>query len=158
MIAFLLPLLLMAPAVQKKKPAAPAPAVTAPPASIDGLPIGGIGRQSLPAKGCAAYLFSTGQTRTLAAMAGADPASLRLAIDGISADYARTGQSGAGGFGFAGTTEYRGGDVTATLDMAIETRGDLTAGAAVPQATLRVDRPGKDTIVMPLAGLVGCRA
>jgi len=128
-----------------------------PPESVDGLPIGGLAKQALPAKGCAAYLFSTtGPKRVLVAMATADPATLRIAIDGKTVDYARIAQSGGGGFGFAGTTEYRGGDVTATLQMTITTRGDLTGGAAVPEATLRIDRAGRDSVVLPAAGLIGC--
>ena len=129
-----------------------------PPASIDGLAIGGIARQSLPAKGCAAYLFSGGQTRTLVVMASADPAALRLSLDGATNDYARATQDGPASFGFGGSTVYRGGEVTATLDMTITTRGDLTGGAVVPQATLRIDRAGKDTIILPVAGLIGCAA
>lgn len=136
--------------------AAPAPP-SRPPASIEGLPIGGIGKQTLPAKGCAAYLFTAaGEQRVLIAMASADTATLRIAIDGKTQDYARTAQSGSGGFGFSGTTEYRGGDVTATLDMTIVTRGDVTGGAIVPRATLRIDRMGKDSVVIPAAGLIGC--
>lgn len=150
MIALLAPVLLAALAADPPKLAPPL-------ASVDGLPIGRLAKQALPAKGCAAYLFSTtGAKRVLVAMATADPGMLRIAIDGKTADYARTAQSGGGGFGFSGTTEYRGGDVTATLQMTITTRGDLTAGAAVPEATLRIDRLGKDSVVLPAAGLIGC--
>ena len=39
-----------------------------PPASIDDLPIGGLAPQALPTRGCAAYLFTGGATRALAAM------------------------------------------------------------------------------------------
>jgi hypothetical protein len=130
---------------------------------IDGLPIAAIGKQALPAKGCAAYLWTVGGvTRQLVAMANANPAQLRIAIDGTPKDYARTtqsapGQSGPGGFGFAGVTEYRGGDVTATLDMTITTRGDMTQGASVMPATLRIERAGQDTVVVPIGGLIGCR-
>jgi hypothetical protein len=130
--------------------------VAAPSTLIDGLPVGGIGKQALPARGCAAYLWNVAGTRQLVAMAGADPAQLRIAIDGATKDYARTSQSGAGGFGFAAITEYRGGDVTATLDMTITTRGDIAQGATVIPASLRIDRPGHDTIVLPVGGLIGC--
>jgi hypothetical protein len=130
--------------------------VPAPPRSIDGLPLGGLARQALPAKGCAAYLFSTGQTKVLAAMAG--PASLRIALDGTAADYARADAGGAEILGLPVEGTYRAGAVTATLDMTIARRDDLTAGAMVPAATLRIDREGRDTVIVPLAGLVGCRA
>lgn len=128
----------------------------APPRTIDGLPIGGIGKQSLPARGCAAYLFTTGQTRVLAAMA--EPTRLRLALDGTSADYARDGEGGAETLGLPAEARYRSGDIVATLDMTIAQRNDLSAGAMVPVASLRIERAGRDTLVVPLAGLVGCRA
>lgn len=127
-----------------------------PSAGIDGLPIGALPPQPLPARGCAAYLFSTGTTRTLAALATADPAMLRLTIDGKVTDLARTGATGTAPLGFNGENVYRGGDLVATVNMTIELRQNLTAGAAVPSATLRLDREGRDTVVVPLAGLVGC--
>jgi len=128
----------------------------APPASIDGLPIGGLAQQSLPARGCAAYLFSAGATRTLAAMVTAEPGSIRLALDGVVADYPRVGGSGSPDMGFAPVSEYRLGEVSATLEMAVTHRADLTDGALVSSATLRIDRGAKDGIVLPLGGLIGC--
>ena len=134
------------------------PKQPAPPALIDGLPIAGLPRQAMPTQGCAAYLFSNGKTRTLVAMARAEPPTLRMAIDGTTADYSRGVQMGTAGFGFAATTEYRAGDVTATLDLTVQTRRDLSQGAVVDSGTLRIDRPGKDSIVLPVAGLIGCAA
>ncbi|WP_267382144.1 MULTISPECIES: hypothetical protein [unclassified Sphingomonas] len=119
------------------------------------LPLGPIGKQALPAKGCAAFLWSPAD-RTLIAMATADPARLRLSIDGRETDVPLVAAQGPGGFGFSGSTQYRAGDVTATLDLTIAERADLTAGAAIPSATLRLERVGKDMVVMPLAGLIGC--
>ena len=83
-------------------------------------------------------------------------AQRRVSIGGALTDLPRTEQHDAGGFGFAGVTHYQAGDVTAILTMSIETRGDLKDGASVPEATLRIDRTGQDSIVVPLAGLVGC--
>ena len=119
-------------------------------------PLGAIGKQKLPAKGCAAYLWSMDAARQLVAMATADPAQIRLTVDGKTTDYAMATQSAAIGFGFGGVTVYRGGDVTATLDMAVAVRADISAGATVTSATLRIDRPGRDTVVMPVGGLIGC--
>ncbi|WP_244624566.1 hypothetical protein [Sphingomonas sp. So64.6b] len=140
-------------AAEKPKPAPPPPP---PPASIDGLPIGGIPRQDLPATGCAAYLWSGGSSRAFVAMARADAASVRLSIDGQQIDMPRTAQHGDGGFGFAAVTEYEAGGTKAVLDMTITTRGDLKDGAAVPEATLRIERAGKDSIILPVMGLIGC--
>ncbi|WEK42524.1 MAG: hypothetical protein P0Y64_14170 [Candidatus Sphingomonas colombiensis] len=126
------------------------------PASIDGLPIGRLAPQALPAHGCAAYLFTTGTTRTLAAMATAEPGGMRLALDGVVADYPRVAQSGAVNFGFTPSSEYRLGDVTITLDMALVSGEALTDGALISSATLRIDRGAKDGIVLPVGGLIGC--
>ena len=131
--------------------ATPAPAANPGPG-----PLGAIGKQKLPAKGCAAYLWSMDAARQLVAMASADPAQIRLTVDGKTTDYAMATQSAAIGFGFGGVTVYRGGDVTATLDMAVAVRADISAGATVTSATLRIDRPGRDTVVMPVGGLIGC--
>jgi hypothetical protein len=135
-----------------------ASAQTLPPAAIDGLPIGAIPTQALPAKGCAAFLWTATGTRALVAMAGADPAQLRLSVGGTMTDLPRTEEHDPGGYGFAGTTQYQAGDVTVVLTMSIATRGDLKDGASVPEATLRIDRTGQDSIVVPVAGLIGCAA
>jgi hypothetical protein len=124
--------------------------------SIDGLPLGQLPKQQLPASGCAAYLWSDGTTKALVAMASADPAQLRLSIDGAITDLPRTAQQSTGGLGFAGTTTYQTGGVTVRLDMTIQTQRDLTQGAAVPTGTLTLQRPGKDIVVLPVGGLIGC--
>ena len=129
-------------------------AVADPVASIDGLPLGGLPRQSLPATGCAAYLFTGGTTRAFAAMAGAD--SLRIALDGKVVDLPRVAQDGPVAHGLSRDSDYRAGEIVARLSMTIVDRPDLTQGAAVESALLSLDRPGKDAIAVPLAGLVGC--
>lgn len=123
---------------------------------LAGLPIDVLPRQALPTRGCAAYLFARGAAPAFIAVAGADPAQLRLSIGGVETDIMRTSQTGAGSFGFAGVTEYAGGDITAVLDMKIETRGDVKDGAVVDEASLRIDRAGQDSVVVPVAGIVGC--
>ena len=94
--------------------AAPATAVDPGPGPGPG-PLGAIGQQKLPVRGCAAYLWTLDGNRQMVAMASADPAQVRLAIDGKVADYARATQSDSIGFGFGGITQYRGDDLTATL-------------------------------------------
>ncbi len=152
--------LLAVPAAAKdKKPEpAPNPAAAPLPASVDGLPIGAIPKQQLPAKGCAAFLWSMTPSHALIAMADADTATIRLSIGGGQKDFAMTAQNGGGTLGFSQTTTYRGGDLTATLDISITTKADLTAGASIPEGTLRLDQAGKDTVVVPVAGLIGCSA
>jgi hypothetical protein len=152
MILHFLPLallLLTGGAAAQDAPAKPA-------TSIDGLPLGQLPKQALPATGCAAYLWSDGTTHALVAMASADPAQIRLSLDGTIADYPRVAQHGVGGLGFASTTSYRSGEVTATLQMTIVTQSSLTQGAVVRDAVLTLARTGHDTVVLPVGGLIGC--
>ncbi|HEX8446201.1 MAG TPA: hypothetical protein VF649_06270 [Sphingomonas sp.] len=138
-------LLQLALLLQAAPPSMPAPA-----------PLGAIGQQALPARGCAAFLWSAAGDRNLIAMAGADPARLRLSIGGRTLDLDRAGQNGAGNLGFAQVTDYGAGDLRVTLDMTIATRADLAGGATVPSGTLVITRPAQDVVVVPVAGLIGC--
>ncbi|MBS0478000.1 MAG: hypothetical protein JSR79_01715 [Proteobacteria bacterium] len=146
-------IVLAGPALAKdRKPAPPPPIV----ASVDGLPIGAVPKQDLPAKGCAAFLWTRGPSQAMIAMAVAEPATIRLTIDGKVQDFAMTAQTGAGGYGFSHTAEYKGGDVTATLEMTITNETSLQSGARISDATLSIARPGRDTVVVPAGGLIGC--
>lgn len=119
--------------------------------------LGPIGEQRLPARGCAAYLWSASD-RQLVAMATAEPGTIRVAIGGKTVDLARTAGEGTGKLGFTDALEYRGGDVIARLSMEIVQQDGLTNGAKVPSGSLQVERAGQDGIVVPVAGMIGCRA
>lgn len=136
-----------------ERPAAPArpPAV-----SIDGLPIGAIPQQELPASGCAAFLWTKTQTTALVAMLTSDPAQIRFAPGGKVTDLVRVAQGGGGGHGFATTTDYAGGDWRLTVAIDIVDRPDLVSGAAVPTGTVTLAREGQDSVVVPVAGVVAC--
>jgi hypothetical protein len=116
--------------------------------------LGPIGRQALPKDGCAAYLWSVAEPRELVAMAG--PAGLRLRIDGKLVDLPRVAVDGPVTLGLAAQGRYAAGEVSATLAMTIAERDDLARGATVSDATLTVTPMGKDAIVTPVGGLVGC--
>ena len=133
-----------------------ATAQAAPPSALEGLPLAELPKQQLPAKGCAAFLWTASGTRTLVAMATADPAQLRLSLGGTITDLARASAQGDAGLGFANSADYGSGDVTATLDMTVTARGDIKDGASVPEGTLRLDRKGQDGVVLPVVGLIGC--
>ncbi|MCP3734555.1 hypothetical protein M9979_06665 [Sphingomonas sp. RP10(2022)] len=119
--------------------------------------LGPIGQQRLPAKGCAAYLWNAAD-RQLVAMAVADPATIRVAIGGRTVDLALATGSGPAKLGFADSAEYRGDGITARLTMEVVQQEQLIAGARVPSGSLQIDRPGQDGVVVPVAGLIGCRA
>lgn len=149
-------LLLLAPLLVAAAPQA-APVTPAQPlASVDGLPIGAIPKQDLPARGCAAYLWTASGTRALIAMVGADPARLRVSVQGKVTDLDRSAQTGASGFGFPERAEYGGGTLVAKLTMKVETRESISGGAVVPEGLLEIDQAGQDTVIVPVAGLIGC--
>jgi len=152
-LALMLIVLAATPVMARDKKSAPPPPVVA---SVDGLPIGAIPQQDLPARGCAAYLWTRGPSQALIAMAVAEPATIRLTIDGKVQDFVLSAQNGVGGYGFSRTNEYKGSDVTATLDMTIASATSLQGGARIDEATLRIERPGRDAIVVPAGGLIGC--
>jgi hypothetical protein len=148
----MLVLMLAAAALRDVPKTPPAPA----PAQIDGLPIGVLPRQALPATGCAAYLWTATDKRVLVAMVSADDRRLRVVLDGAIVDLPRITQAGASNFGLSETAEYIAAGTQATLDLRIETRGDLVKGAVVPEGSLRLERAGKDGVVVPVTGLIGC--
>ena len=117
--------------------------------------LGALPKQALPAKACAAYLWSVADRRFVA-MASAEPAGLRVMLDGAVVDAVRANESGTGDYGFAASTAYLVGDVSATLDMTVTRRADVSAGALVPSGTLTIGRAGQDSLVVPVAGMIGC--
>lgn len=142
-------LALPAAALAAEKPA-PLPRV------VDGLPIGAIPPQDLPPGGCAAFLWTNTTSRALIAMASADPARIRFAPAGTLTDLVRTAQAGGGNYGFATHSDYEGGDWRVSLDIEIVERGDLSQGAVIPAGSLRIERAGADTLVVPVVGIIGC--
>lgn len=118
--------------------------------------LGPIGQQQLPARGCAAYLWNPAD-RQLVAMAVADPATLRVSLGGKTIDLARSGGEKPGTLGFGDAAEYRRDEIALRLTLEIVPQDGLTAGARVPSGSLQVERPGQDVVVIPVAGLIGCR-
>lgn len=117
--------------------------------------LGPIGQQDLPREGCAAYLWSLSEPRQLVAMA--EPARLRIRLDGKPVDLPRTAVEGAAGLGLGTSTRYAAGEIAATLELAVAERPDIAKGALVSGATLTVQHAGGDATVTPLGGMVGCR-
>jgi hypothetical protein len=161
----LLALLIMAAPVAAQDKALPKPAPTPSPvpqiieplvSSVDGLPISALPPQRLPAKGCAAFLWTRTPSMALVAMATTDPASLRLTIDGTVADLPISAQNGIGGLGYSQITEYRGKGTTATLQIVVKTDASTPKSGSISDATLRIDRAGKPSVVIPVAGAIGC--
>ena len=130
--------------------AALAQSPSSPPIALDA-----IGQQALPKTGCAAYLWNASDRR-LVAMASADAATLRLSIGGEKLELARTAQDGGIALGLAAMTTYVGQGVTARLDITVVSRENLVGGAQISDGSLEVARSGQDSLIVPIAGLVGC--
>jgi hypothetical protein len=124
--------------------------------SVDGLPISALPPQRLPAKGCAAFLWTRTPSMALVAMAATDPATLRVTIDGKVADLPISAQNGIGGLGYSQITEYRGRGATATLQIVVKTDASTPKSGSISDATLRIDRAGRASVVIPVAGAIGC--
>lgn len=142
-----------------KSPSAPsaAPQIIEPlVSSVDGLPIAALPAQRLPAKGCAAFLWTRTPSMALVAMASTDPASLRLTIDGKVVDLPISAQNGIGGLGYSQITEYRDRGTTATLQIVVKTDASTPKSGSISDATLRIDRAGRPSVVIPVAGAIGC--
>lgn len=119
--------------------------------------LGAIGKQALPPAGCAAFLWTAAEPRQLVAMATAEPGSLRVVLDGKTVDLPRTAAEGAAARGLAAVSRYATGEVSASLELSAIERPDLRDGALAPEALLTVSQVGKDAIVMPVAGIIGCQ-
>ena len=132
---------------------------TPPPARVavanDGLPLGVLPRQTLDKGKCAVFLWKGGDQTRLLLMAAADPPFARVVLDGVQRDLPRI--EGGGEVGDAQThTVYGVPGVRLTLDLVIQAREGLADGALIPSGSLALDRYGKDGIVLPVAGLLGC--
>ena len=123
------------------------PTVPAPPV------LGALPRQTLPERGCAAYLWAVQDQRFVAMV---EPGRLRIMLDGKPTDLAAAEAGGGATLGLAGTTRYAGAGVTAMLDMTITQRETLQDGAIVSDASIRLTRGNQDEIIVPVGGLVGC--
>jgi len=163
MRTLLLALLVTAPAAAQEAASSkappvspPAPHVIDPASSVDGLAISALPAQRLPAKGCAAFLWTRTPSMALVAMATTDPASLRLPIDGKVTDLPISAQNGIGGLGYSQITEYRGAGTTATLQVVVKTDAGTPKSGSISDATLRIDRAGRASVVIPVAGAIGC--
>lgn len=156
-------LLIAAPAAGQDAPSKglpappPAPQIIDPlVSSVDGLAISALPPQRLPAKGCAAFLWTRTPSMALVAMATTDPASLRLMIDGKAVDLPISAQNGIGGLGYSQITEYKGSGATATLQATVKTDASAPKSGSIADATLRIDRTGQASVIIPVAGAIGC--
>lgn len=145
-------------ATARPKPVAPPEPVPPPalPASIDGLPVGPIPQQQLPSGSCAAFLWAKTASNPLIMMIAASPPLVRYAPGGVVGDLAQRSSSGAPIDGIYPQASYAGADARVDIDLTIVERLDLKDGALVQGGTVTITQTGKDGIVVPVDGLIGC--
>jgi anti-sigma-K factor RskA len=138
--------LLLAAALQA---AAPTPAAM--PLPFDELP-----PQTLAPQSCAMFLWDRASRRRII-MATAAPAALRVVIAGKPVQLAAAQPAtGAMVMGFAAHSSFGDAALNVTLDLALV--ASEGGGAVIRDGIVTVARAGADTVVAPVAGLVGCRA
>lgn len=131
-----------------------APAAAAPPA--DGVPLGSLPKQDLAPGECGIFLWKVGEGARLLLVARANPPVARIMLDGKVVDLSRIASADA-----APVTDpkarYGDGATGIALDLAIEERQGLSDGAVIPSGSLRLDRAGGASFIVPVTGLLACR-
>jgi hypothetical protein len=129
--------------------AAPAPAPPASPLPFDELP-----PQTLAPQSCAMFLWDRASRRRIV-MATAVPPALRVTIAGKPLVLAPAQPAtGATVMGFAPHASFGDAALLVTLDLAII--ASEGGGAVIRDGIVTVARAGGDTVVAPVAGLIGC--
>ena len=77
-------------------------------------------------------------------------------IDGKAVDLPISAQNGIGGLGYSQITEYKGSGATATLQATVKTDASAPKSGSIADATLRIDRTGQASVIIPVAGAIGC--
>lgn len=133
--------------------AAPAPAPEpAPQPSL--LPFDELPPQTLRPQSCAMFLWERASRRRII-MATAMPPALRVVIAGKPVELAPTQPAtGATVMGFTAHSSFGDAALQVTLDLAII--ASEGGGAVIRDGIVTVARAGGDTVVSPVAGLVGC--
>lgn len=126
------------------------------------LPLDELPPQRLAPQQCALFLWDRDSQRRIAMASSAPPApaagaspGLTIVTGGRIQRLAATDSAGVPVLGFAPHASYRGGDLTITTDLGIEPTP--VGGAIVRDGTLTLTLADGTTVVVPVAGLIGCQ-
>lgn len=109
--------------------------------------------QPLTSGQCALFLWDRASGRRIA-MIMANPAILRLMIDGRSTDLPREVADGGAVMGFAPVTRYR--SAARRYEVRLTILPATTGGAVVRDGSLAITEADGSSLVLPVAGLAGC--
>ncbi len=113
--------------------------------SAAALPLGELPQQKLVPGQCVIFLWTRSEPPRRIAMADETARTLRIVYAGKPLDLAATGPF-----------SYANAQVDIRLDLDIQERDGMTDGAIINQGALRLDRAGKDSLVVPVGGIRAC--
>lgn len=121
------------------------------------LPLAELPAQALPKGRCALFLWerAAGPGRRIL-MATAQPGAARIAWRGGIVDLPQTAASGEAVFGIAPTASYRGTGLSIDLALDFAAGTPLAGGLVVREGSLSFTPAGGDTVIVGVAGLIGC--
>ncbi|AHE54366.1 hypothetical protein [Sphingomonas sanxanigenens] len=112
--------------------------------------------QGAPRAGCALYLYTSGPGQALVLAADSSTGVARISLDGVATDLPFAGFEGVPRSGFSPRMRYASEAAAIDLDLDMDDRRDMTGGAAIERGALRLDRPGGDSIALPVKGVIAC--
>jgi hypothetical protein len=138
---------------------APAPAAPADPVTPPG-PIGPLAElppQTLAPGQCALFLWERAPSARRLAMLSAAPPYARVMTAAGVRDLAQTGGAGEPRFGLTPEASYADATLALRVNLRFEEAQGLVGGALARDGALSIETPGGDTVVVPVAGILGCR-
>ena len=122
------------------------------------LPLGELPVQTLPAGRCALFLWDRqGDAGRRIVMVTYGPPQARVRIGGKVADLSQVSAGEPVLLGFAARARYAGAGVTLDLDLALDPNASVTGGAMIREGAAALTGADGATVVVPVAGLIGCR-
>jgi hypothetical protein len=134
----------------------PAPALPAAPPGPIG-PLAELPPQTLGPGQCALFLWERAPSaRRLAMLSAAPPFARVMTADGPR-DLAQTEGAGEPRFGLTPEAAYADATLRLRVDLRFEDAQGLVGGALARDGALAVEGPDGETVVIPVAGILGCR-
>jgi hypothetical protein len=140
-----------------RRQAAPPPAApqAAPPGPIG--PLAELPPQTLAPGQCALFLWERAPSARRLAMLSAAPPFARVMTATGQRDLSQIAAAGEPRFGLTPEASYGDGALTLSVDLRFEEAQGLVGGALARDGALSVAIAGGETLVIPVAGILGCR-
>ncbi|BBE34241.1 hypothetical protein [Sphingosinicella microcystinivorans] len=119
-------------------------------------PLAELPQQDLQQGQCGMALWQRTEPARRIAFVLDEPATIRIVDDGKVIVLARTASEGDPVVRHAPVQRFAGAGHSVTIDVRMEQREGLTAGAIIPEGTL-TSQSARGSVVLPVFGLIGCR-